>query len=66
MQDLDGNGEIGFGEVSGLFLVHDIKLILHAQFKALWDYVKVGHHSHKFSVSFNSSIAAMARDVRVL
>ena len=45
VQDLDGNGEIGIEEVSGSPIVHNMKLIHHAQFKPLWDYVKVSCHS---------------------
>jgi len=53
VQDLDGSGEIGIEEVSGSLFVHNIKLIHHAQFKPLWDYVKVRYHSREFCVSSN-------------
>jgi hypothetical protein len=66
VQDLDGNGEIGIEEVSGSPLVHGIILIYHAQFKPLWNYVKVRYHSRNFSIPFNPSVAAMARNVRIL
>jgi hypothetical protein len=66
VQDMDGNGEIGIEEVSGSLLFTTWALPQPPQFKPLWDYVKVGYHSGNFSVSFNPSLAAMARNVRVL